>query len=152
MDNFKGQITSSLTNLLEENNIHSCLLPPNTTDHLQPMYASVNKPAKDMLKRQFEDWYPGEITKQLEGNDIGSVDLQPISLGLTVIKELGARWLVEMVEYFAENPQTIVNGFFKAGIAGALQQLASWLSQTKRSSSQFALFSGRASNYNYILM
>ena len=30
MDNFKGQTTPSVTNLLEENNIHVCLLPPNT--------------------------------------------------------------------------------------------------------------------------
>ena len=36
IDNFKGQITSSVTSLLEENNIHVCLLPPNTTDRLQP--------------------------------------------------------------------------------------------------------------------
>ena len=51
MDNFKGQITTSETDLLEMNNIHMCLLPPNTTDLLQPM----NKPAKDFLKRWFED-------------------------------------------------------------------------------------------------
>ena len=28
--------------------------------------------------------------------------------------------MVEMAEYFAENPQIIVNGFIKAGITGAL--------------------------------
>ena len=49
MDNFKGQVTSTVTNLLEENNVHVCLLPPNTTDRLQPMDVSVNKPAKDIL-------------------------------------------------------------------------------------------------------
>jgi len=37
-----------------------------------------------------------------------------------VLKELGAKWMVEMAEYFAENPQIIVNGFIRAGIAGAL--------------------------------
>ena len=37
-----------------------------------------------------------------------------------MLKELGARWLVEMSQYFAENPQIIVNGFVKAGITGAL--------------------------------
>ena len=120
MDNFKGQITSSVTNLLEANNIHVCLLPLNTTDRLQPMDVSVNKPAKDFLKKQFEDWYSQQITKQLDGKDIESTDLQPISLGLPVLKELGAKWMVGMAEYFAENPQIIVNGFVKAGIAGAL--------------------------------
>jgi hypothetical protein len=56
MDHFKGQITTSETDLLEMNNIHMCLLPPNTTDLLQPVDVSVNKPAKeDFWKRQFED-------------------------------------------------------------------------------------------------
>ena len=89
MDNFKGQITSSVTSLLDENNIHVCLLPPNTNNHLQPMDILVNKPAKDILRRQFEDWYSQQIIKQLEGNKI---DLQPINLGLPVLIELGARW------------------------------------------------------------
>ena len=34
MDNFKGQVVSSVTDLLEANNIHTCLLPPKTTDKL----------------------------------------------------------------------------------------------------------------------
>jgi len=54
-DNFKGQITTSMTDLLESNNIHICLLLPNITDLLQPMDLSVNKPAKDFLKRLFEE-------------------------------------------------------------------------------------------------
>ena len=80
----------------------------------------MNKPAKDFLRRWFEDWYSQQITKQLQGNETESVDLQPINLGLPVLKELGARWMVEMAEYFTDNPQIIVNGFVKASIAGAL--------------------------------
>ena len=57
MDNFKGQITDSVNSLLEANNIHVALLPANATDLLQPMDIAVNKPAKDFLKRKFEQWY-----------------------------------------------------------------------------------------------
>ena len=32
MDNFKGLITPAVNDLLDENDIHVCLLPPNTTD------------------------------------------------------------------------------------------------------------------------
>jgi len=44
MDYFKGQVTPAVTKLLEDNNIHVCLLPPpNTTDKLQPMDLAINK-------------------------------------------------------------------------------------------------------------
>ena len=56
IDNFKGQVlvTATINQLLDSNNIHVCLLPPNTTDCLQPMDLTVNKPAKDFVKSQFE--------------------------------------------------------------------------------------------------
>ena len=63
MDNFKGQSTTEINELLEANDIHVSLLSPNTTDKLQPMDVSVNKPAKDFLKQRFEEWYASEVTK-----------------------------------------------------------------------------------------
>ena len=112
-DNFKGQITESVTRLLEVNNIHVCLLPPNTTDKLQPMDLSVNKAAKSFLKQCFEHWYSDQVIKQLEGKDVESTDLELISLELAVLKELMDQWLVKMADYFASNPSIIVNGFIK---------------------------------------
>ena len=50
MDNFKGQVTENISSLLEKHHLHVCLLPANTTDLLQPMDISVNKPAKSFLK------------------------------------------------------------------------------------------------------
>jgi len=46
MDNFKGQVTANINSLLEENNLHVCPIPPNTTDLLQPIDISFNKPPK----------------------------------------------------------------------------------------------------------
>lgn len=63
MDNFRGQITSPVTDLLESNNIRVCLPPPYMTDLLQPMGLSVNKPAKDFLKQCFEDSYSEQVTR-----------------------------------------------------------------------------------------
>ena len=80
-----------------------CLLPVNMTDRLQPMDLTVNKPAKDFLKRCFGDWYAEQIQKQLGGNDIEST-VQAINLGLPMLKELGAKWMMEMAQYFADNP------------------------------------------------
>ena len=63
----------------------------------------------------FEDLYADQVTTQLDGRE-ESIDLEPVSLSLLVLKEQGAKWLVQMTKYFADNPQIIVNGFVKAGI------------------------------------
>ena len=123
MDNFKGQTTTKITNRLEENNILISRLPPNMTDRLQPMDISVNKPAKEYLKKEFEDWYSEQVMQQLDGKDIDdleSTEIQPINLGMPVLKEVSAKWLVEMVEYITNNPQFIVNGFIRSGISSAI--------------------------------
>ena len=41
----------------------------------------------DFLKRCFEKWYAEQITKLLEGQDIETAALQPIDLGLPILKE-----------------------------------------------------------------
>ena len=121
MDNFKGQVTNSISALLEAHNIHVCLLPANTTDLLQPMDITVNKPAKDFLKQKFEQWYSDEVVKQLNAiSDIESAELQPVNLCMAAVS---AQWMVEMAEYIADNPQFIVNGFRKAGIPQAIDGL-----------------------------
>ena len=121
MDNFTGQVTTTINQLLEAHNINVCLLPANTTDLLQPMDIAVNKPAKDFLKRKFEHWYSDEVMKQLQGvSDVQSAALQPVNLCMAAVKELSAHWLVEMADYIADNPQFVVNGFRRAGIPNAL--------------------------------
>ena len=74
IDNFKGQVTPSVNACLEEHDIHVCLLPPNTTSVLQPMDISVNKPAKDFLKANFQGWYSTQVMEQLEGQDCDDRD------------------------------------------------------------------------------
>ena len=68
--------------LLDAHNIHVCLLPANTTNRLQPMDISVNKPANNLLKRQFDQWYSEQVLAQLEGqdtSDLNAVELQPLT-------------------------------------------------------------------------
>ena len=120
-DNFKGQVTERMTKLMESHNIHTCLIPPNTTDRLQPMDVAVNKPAKAFLKQKFQMWYAEQISMQLE--DAASVEdviIEPVDLCMARMKEVSASWLVEMWDYIENNPQFIVNGFLHAGISKAL--------------------------------
>lgn len=51
--------------------------------------------------------------KQLErrDNDLEAAEIQPIEMGMPLMKEISAKWLVDMAEYLSDNPQIIVNGF-----------------------------------------
>ena len=123
MDNFKAQITQKVYELFNSYDIHTCVLPPNTTDRLQPLDIAVNKPAKDFLQRRFDEWYAQQVMLQLEGKsdeEIEVFDLDPIDLSMARMKEVSADWLVQMANYIGENPSFLVNGFIKAGITGAL--------------------------------
>lgn len=66
VDNFKAQITTSVYKILEDNCIHVCLLPPNTMNLLQTMDMSVNKPAKECLKRKSEQGRGGNRSVERE--------------------------------------------------------------------------------------
>ena len=77
MDNFKGQITDQIVQLLSDNTVHVVLTPPNCTDQLQPgLDLSVNKPTKEFLRSKFSDWYSEQVRQQIDDvDDIGMVEL-----------------------------------------------------------------------------
>ena len=60
-DNFKGQMTEQVFSRLEENNIHSVLVPANCTDKLQPLDLMVNRAIKSFLEREFQTWYAKQV-------------------------------------------------------------------------------------------
>ena len=82
---------------------------------------SCNEAGQRLPKARFEDWYSDKVMKQLQGiSDIESAVMQPVKLSMAAIKEQSAKWLVDMAEYIADNPQFIVHGFLRAGITYAL--------------------------------
>ena len=52
-DNFKAQLTAGVIGLLKSNKVETLFVPPNTTDQLQPLDLSVNKLAKDFLRKKY---------------------------------------------------------------------------------------------------
>ena len=111
-DNFKGQCTEKLLKLLDSKNINVVLIPPNCTDRLQPLDLSVNKAAKEFLRKKFQNWYATQVCAQLDGK----LEKEAIDLRLSVMKSLGAKWLIELYDYLKSKPDTIKNGFKEAGI------------------------------------
>ena len=75
-DVFKGQCTSQVLKILEENNILFVTIPNNCTDRLQPLDLSINKPAKDVVRARFQEWYGNELCKQIEKGVNEDVDMR----------------------------------------------------------------------------
>jgi len=93
-DNFKGQCTPELLKLLDSNNISVVLIPANCTDRLQPLDLSVNKAAKEFLRRQFHDWYAKQVCAHILGKT------EENDLHLSAVKPLGAQWMQNLFGYF----------------------------------------------------
>lgn len=70
------------------------LFPSTCTDQLQPLDLSINKPAKDHLKKKFTEWYAHKVTEQI--NSGKRPDEVSLDTKLAVVKEIGASWLVSM--------------------------------------------------------
>jgi len=114
-DNFKGQLTERVTQVLEQNHIQSVLIPANHTGELQPMDISVNKVIKSFIRSRFSEWYAEQVTEQFYNDDYDPVDLSAARM-----KCLGAQWMLQVYEHLADNPQVVVNGFRHAGVYRAL--------------------------------
>ena len=50
-----------------------------------------------------------------------------IDLRLSVMKPLGAKWLIELYDYIKSKPDTIKNGFKEAGILDCVKVLDTYL-------------------------
>ena len=61
MDNFSGQTTTTILEKIEEQGTVVVRVPPGTTDRLQPLDVSTNKPAKDFLREKFRTWYAEQL-------------------------------------------------------------------------------------------
>ena len=93
-------------------------MPVNTTDKLQPLDLSVNKPAKDFMKQKFQYWYGRMICKQLEDGIEEEVNLR-----LSVMKPMVANWCIDLFQYLVNKPDFIINGFKAAGIVEILNDI-----------------------------
>ena len=69
--------------------------------------------AKEFLRKKFQLWYSEQVCSQLEEE---SDEVKPVDLHLSIVKPLGAKWLMEMHDHFKGNPQIILNGFRKSGL------------------------------------
>ena len=112
-DCFKGQLTDKIVVALEDNNIHSVLVPANCTDYLPPLDLTVNKVAKSFLKQKFSEWYAKQVADQISNS---TTQPEPVDLSTAQMKSVGVSWLIELYDHLCNNPLHVVNGFLSAGI------------------------------------
>ena len=98
-DTFKGQWMNEVYDLLDHNNILCVFIPANCTNKLQPLDLSINKAAKDFMRKKFQEWYGNNICQQLDDGVCEEEDLR-----LSRMKPLSAKWIIEMAEYFTAYP------------------------------------------------
>ena len=77
---------------------------------------SVNKAAKEFMRRKFQDWYSQKICEQLTEDQ----PVVPVDLKLSVVMPIGAKWLMELYDYLKAKPEIIINGFRCAGMYSGL--------------------------------
>ena len=66
---------------------------------------------KENLRKQFQNWCSSQVSKHTD-----SAVMQPVDLSMSVVKPLGATWLMSTFDYIKVNPSIIINGFKGAGI------------------------------------
>lgn len=70
------------------------------------MDLSVNRAAKEFMRKRFSEWYADKVQKQLDTGVPANVDLK-----MSTMKPLGARWLISLFDYLKNNNSIIKNGF-----------------------------------------
>ena len=121
MNIFKSQMTCAVRELLNENHILLEKVPANLTYFLQPLDVpgSPNDYLKRFMKKKFALWYSDQVIRALdEGKDIKDVE---ISLKLSIVNPLHAKWLIEMYNHMtsSEARDVCLKGWKVAGILDA---------------------------------
>ena len=117
-DVFKGQKTQAVIDLIDEYNCLSVFAPPDLTHIFQPLDFAINAKAKRFLNEKSEAWYSQQVTMPLnEGSDVCAIN---ITLNLSVMKPIHARWLISFYDHMQNQVDLIKQSFYMAGIYDAI--------------------------------
>lgn len=120
-DVFRAHSTTSVLAKIKELNCIAETIPPNMTDHLQPLDIAVNKPIKDFLKQKFAIWYAYQVERISEEPD-SAKRLSELLKPVAPMRNRHAGWLNELAIHFSQpaQRQIIRNGFAASGVTDAL--------------------------------
>ena len=88
-------------------------VPPNLTNHVQPLDLNVNSHVKTLLKEKFQQWYAQQVQKK----NIYQVDIET---KLSIMKQIHARWIISLYEKYRNYDEMAIKAFQMASITEAL--------------------------------
>lgn len=106
-DMFRSHVTESTKNRLAQNNTKIAVIPGGLTSMLQPLDVSLNKPFKDHMREQWNNWMMSGEKSYTKGGAMGAASLDVLCD--FVIKS----WEKVKVE-------TVIKSFKKCGISNAM--------------------------------
>ena len=106
MDTFKGQDNEEMKRLFPESNCKLAIVPHNLANKFQSLGISINQSAKKFISNKFNTWYADRVSKQLS-NGVAPAEVK-VSLKLSDLKPLYARWIVETYNRWIVDPYTII--------------------------------------------
>ena len=118
MDTFKRQVNEEMKLLYLKNNCQLVIVPHNLTNKFQPLDISINQSAKKFISNKFNAWYADRVSKQLS-NGVAPGDVK-VSLKLSDLKPLHARWIVEIYNHLKHQNDSIIKSFDAAEINEAI--------------------------------
>ena len=114
MDTFKGQDNEEMKRLFQESNCELAIVPHNLANKFQSLGISINQSAKKFISNKFNTWYSDRVSKQLS-DGVAPAEVK-VSLKLSDLKPLYARWIVETYNHVKHQNDSIIKGFDAAGI------------------------------------
>ena len=139
MDTFKGQDNDELRKRCMSNNCEVVIVPHNLTNKFQPLDLSVNIAVKAFISEKYNTWMTNEISKQIK-RGIATPDVK-VSLNLSVIKPLHAKWIVDLHHYLKAEKAMILSGFRAAGISEAIKNAKSITEKVENAFKELQIYS-----------
>ena len=103
-DVFKGQVTQTVLDKLKSLDCEFVAVPANMTHFFQPLDLTINRSAKQFMRKQFVMYYSEIVRHKLENGE--NVEDIEVDLRLPAIKPLHAQWLVSMYNFHLKQRTT----------------------------------------------
>ena len=123
MYTFKGQHNTEMRTFCTKNSCEIVIVRNNLPNNFQSLDIHVNKAAKSFVSVKYNSWLANEVLKQLRAVK-AAVDVK-VSLKLSVIKPLLAKWIVDLHKTLKDDKEMAINGFRSARITEAIENVKS---------------------------